>query len=40
MLKIIRKIKIFILTPEELREFFDDGIAILQYFKEEKRRIF
>ena len=23
-------------TPEELREFFDDGIAILQYFKKKK----
>ena len=23
-------------TPEELREFFDDGVAILQYFKKKK----
>ena len=27
-------------SPEELREFFDDGIAILQYFKKQKRGYF
>lgn len=27
-------------SPEELREFFEDGIAILQYFKKQKRGYF